>query len=168
VKFDDSEEEVSWVAGDIKRLIDAGVRPPGKFIVIAGRPKIREALKDQLHNLGLESCDLREDVALDSTRVKVSTVEGAKGHESPCIYICGVIEGIFPPQSYLGVDEERLHASRLYVAMTRATDRLVITWSVTDGRQMNRPSRFLSRMQNLFEEFRFRDGEIVKLMDYEE
>ncbi len=79
--------------------------------------------------------------------VTLSTVHGAKGGEAKVVFVVGVNEGRYPhakARTVAEVDEER---RVLYVALTRAIERLVIT-SVTmrDGRFCD-PSRFLTEMR---------------------
>jgi DNA helicase-2/ATP-dependent DNA helicase PcrA len=83
--------------------------------------------------------------------VSLMTVHTAKGLEFPVVFVAGLEEGIFPhaasTRDERGVEEER----RLcYVAMTRARDRLHLTWARERQRWGSRsyatPSRFLSEI----------------------
>ena len=163
IKFFYEDMEVEWLVSETKRLIEIGSASPGEILILSGSPKMRAKIMSSFEEKGLESCELREDVAIDSTRVKVSTIESAKGHESPYIFVAGLLEGIVPWHN-VDDDGERLHASRLYVAMTRARDELTMTWSTTgeDG-QDQIPSRYLNVIQNKCEEFAFRSGQLVSL-----
>ncbi|MCM1377333.1 MAG: UvrD-helicase domain-containing protein [Clostridium sp.] len=81
-------------------------------------------------------------------KVNLMTVHASKGLEFNNIFIVGVEEELFPSamsmDSELGVEEER---RLLYVAITRARKRCVITYSGTRFRNgqtvFSRPSRFL-------------------------
>ena len=161
IKFPHEDVEVEWIAAEIKRLTESGLASSGEIVVLAGLPRIRARIMRALKEKDIESCELREDVAIDSTRVKVSTIESAKGHESPCVFVAGLVEGIVP---WHNVDEdgERLHASRLYVAMTRARDELTMTWStIGESGQAQSPSRYLRAIQDKCEEAAFRSGHLV-------
>lgn len=166
VKFPTEEAEVAWVAKDVFReLADNGLQP-GEILLVSGSPRHREELRDALQRLGTPACDLREDVELDSSRVKISTIESAKGHECSVVYVAGVVEGSIP---YLPIDDEgeRINASRLYVAMSRARDRLCLTWSNfgSDGRP-NTPSRFLRQhLLGHVDEYVCRSGRLEQLID---
>lgn len=91
----------------------------------------------------------------DSERyVTLMTLHMAKGLEFPVVFLCGMEEGIFPHNRALldpaDIEEER----RLcYVGMTRAIDRLVLTYAkrrLTFGSAyMHPPSRFLGEMSGL-------------------
>jgi len=83
--------------------------------------------------------------------VSLMTVHTAKGLEFPVVFVAGLEEGIFPhaasTRDERGVEEER----RLcYVAMTRARDRLHLTFARERQRWGSRayatPSRFLSEI----------------------
>ena len=76
---------------------------------------------------------------------EIMTVHTAKGMEYPCVFLCGLNEGVFPSRKVLmpdDMDEERRLA---YVAMTRAKDRLYLSDSegVTNDGVFKYPSRFI-------------------------
>lgn len=165
IKNTDEQTEFSWIANDIKQHVDKGAISPGEVLVLASSYKIREGLRHVLQFAGLAVSDLREDIALDNGCVKISTIESAKGLESPFVYVAGLVEGVLPPHNDTSDDEEGLHASRLYVAMTRARDRLVMTWSIKnqDGRRCL-PSRYLAKIQSKCQELENRSG-VLKSLD---
>ena len=89
-----------------------------------------------------------DNAELDDDRVSLMTAHMAKGLEFPCVFLVGMEEGVFPHQASSrddsGVEEER----RLcYVGMTRAMERLTITYALERRRYGSRsfgsPSRFL-------------------------
>jgi DNA helicase-2/ATP-dependent DNA helicase PcrA len=82
-------------------------------------------------------------------KVNLMTIHQAKGLEFKCVIIPGLNEGILPhvnslEQTILNLEEER---RLMYVAMTRAMERLIITHR---KRQMGQPitvaSRFLKEL----------------------
>lgn len=96
--------------------------------------------------------------------VRVLTAHRAKGLEWRCVTVAGVNEGVWPPAgvraSLLGTErlgergvdppepvEVRLNEERrlLYVAMTRAKDRLLVTAVANEDVVGTTPSRFLNR-----------------------
>lgn len=92
---------------------------------------------------------LKSDEAHDS--VKFMTLHAAKGLEFPAVFLVGMEEGFCPHQLAAeepeGLEEER----RLcYVGMTRAMDRLTLTWSreryIFGTPQRRSPSPFLSEI----------------------
>jgi DNA helicase-2/ATP-dependent DNA helicase PcrA len=90
----------------------------------------------------LDEYDRRDEV------VSLMTAHSAKGLEYPVVYLSGMEEGIFPHAGALrddaGLEEER----RLcYVGMTRAMERLTLSWAAErlrfGSRTFGVPSRFL-------------------------
>jgi superfamily I DNA/RNA helicase len=75
------------------------------------------------------------------------TAHASKGLEFPVVFVIGMEEGTFPSsraKSRVAMEEER---RTCYVAMTRARERLVLTWSRLgpDGSVLE-PSRFLGEI----------------------
>ena len=99
----------------------------------------------------LEAGDKNEQGDVDA--VQLMTVHAAKGLEFPQVFIAGVEEGLFPHFSALkdergpGVSEER---RLMYVAITRAKQRLVITYCKSRMQygeyRRNEPSSFLDEI----------------------
>ena len=92
--------------------------------------------------------------ALGADVVRVMTIHAAKGLEFPCVYVPGVQEGIFPARKQYGSipalpalardgDEMAEERYLLYVAMTRARDRLVLTRAATKREKPVRRSPLL-------------------------
>lgn len=92
--------------------------------------------------------DFQEDVDAAGNRVTLCTVHAAKGLEWPCVVVVGLNEGDFPSSQALredgGVEEER---RLMYVAMTRARERLVLHFrrpeDQSENGKISEPSRFL-------------------------
>lgn len=83
------------------------------------------------------------DTAEEKDKVKLMTVHSAKGLEFPCVFLCGMNEGIFPSRkvrSLPGMEEERRLA---FVAVTRAQKRLYL--SEAEGRNLDGSPRYPSR-----------------------
>jgi DNA helicase-2/ATP-dependent DNA helicase PcrA len=84
------------------------------------------------------------------SRVTLMTLHSAKGLEFPVVFLTGLEEGVFPHarsmEDRAEVEEER----RLcYVGITRARQRLFLTWAVhrrAHGYEACEPSRFLREM----------------------
>ena len=92
------------------------------------------------HTAMFTNSDLEDDT---SDRVKLMTVHAAKGLEFPCVFLCGMNEGIFPSRKIRtlpGMEEERRLA---FVAMTRAEKRLYL--SAAAGRNFDGSPRYPSR-----------------------
>ena len=89
----------------------------------------------------------------ERARVTLMTLHSAKGLEFNLVFLVGMEEGLFPHKLSLdddaGIEEER----RLcYVGMTRARDRLVLSWARQrrmygrDSLEGSRRSRFLDEV----------------------
>jgi len=83
--------------------------------------------------------------------VKLMTIHAAKGLEFGCVFVGGVEETLFPNAMAINTREELEEERRLfYVAVTRAKDRLWITYAGSRYRfgqlVQNEPSRFLEEM----------------------
>lgn len=95
------------------------------------------------HYLAHVALFTNSDEADASDKVKLMTVHAAKGLEFPCVFLCGMSEGIFPSRKIkdlLGMEEERRLA---FVAMTRAEKRLFL--SGAQGRSFDGSPRYPSR-----------------------
>lgn len=85
------------------------------------------------------------DQGMERDKVKLMTVHAAKGLEFPCVFLCGMNEGVFPSRKVRtmeGMEEERRLA---FVACTRAERRLFLSdaeGTTLDGLPRY-PSRFL-------------------------
>ena len=84
-------------------------------------------------------------------QVQLLTIHAAKGLEWPTIFLCGLEQGLFPLRPALSSEEELEEERRLmYVAITRAKERLYLLWSkerTRFGRPVrNKPSQFLTEM----------------------
>lgn len=117
-----------------------------------------DALQDFLADLALEPPRDSVDKALvaevdEEEFLVLSTIHSAKGLEWHSVFIISALEGRFPSFSSLknvaDLEEER---RLLYVAMTRASDNLAISypsqiWDPATGTLLARPSRFLEELK---------------------
>jgi DNA helicase-2/ATP-dependent DNA helicase PcrA len=106
---------------------------------------------------GLTLTDFLADVALVSDVDNLSdeinaptllTLHSAKGLEFPIVFVTGLEEGVLPHSRSLDDTEQMAEERRLmYVGLTRAEDRLVLTYAFRRARYGNSepsaPSRFL-------------------------
>ncbi len=98
-----------------------------------------------------------QDSLENSETVKIMTVHAAKGLEFPVVFIAGVEEGIFPSGKAFE-DIEQLEEERrlFYVAITRAMEKVYITYSKTRHSFGNKPvetkaSRFIKDIRDELE-----------------
>jgi DNA helicase-2/ATP-dependent DNA helicase PcrA len=99
-------------------------------------------LDDYLLNIALQ--DVPGNV--DTLGVKLMTMHSAKGLEFPYVFVTGMEENVCPWYRSDVVEERRL----AYVAMTRAKDRLYLTWAQSRygfRAWQSRASRFIEEAQ---------------------
>ncbi len=105
-------------------------------------------LPDYLQQISLSS---DTDEINDGNYVTVATIHSVKGLEFPCVFICGLEEGIMPTsraeEEDGGVEEER---RLMYVAITRAEKQLYLTRSKSrylyGHKELTTPSRFVKEL----------------------
>ncbi len=112
-------------------------------------------LKDKSLGSYLQQITLLTDVDNDkdanADAIKLMTVHAAKGLEFKCVFVVGMEENLFPASMALfdreGLEEER---RLFYVAVTRAKERLWVTYSGSRYRfgslVQNDPSRFIQEI----------------------
>ena len=95
------------------------------------------------HYLARAALFTNADTAEQGDRVKLMTVHAAKGLEFPCVFLCGMNEGVFPSRKVRtrqAMEEERRLA---FVAVTRAEKELYL--SEAEGRNFDGSPRYPSR-----------------------
>ncbi|MTV47737.1 AAA family ATPase [Heliobacillus mobilis] len=70
--------------------------------------------------------DIQEQLMDKQDAVKIMTVHASKGLEFPTVFVAGLAQGVFPSKKTSDPEEER---RLFYVAVTRARDRLFLSWS---------------------------------------
>ena len=122
------------------------------------------------HYLGHVALFTNTDSLDSKGKVKLMTVHAAKGLEFPCVFLCGMNEGIFPSRKVRtqeAMEEERRLA---FVAATRAEKRLYLTRAESrnfDGSPQY-PSRFILDIDRQLIQFTKepREGLIKEAEDY--
>ncbi|MDE6104883.1 MAG: hypothetical protein K2G38_04300, partial [Clostridia bacterium] len=87
----------------------------------------------------------------DGDYVTIATIHSVKGLEFPCVFICGLEDGIMPSSRTDSIGREAEEERRLmYVAITRAEKNLYLTRSKSrylyGHRDLTRPSRFIAEL----------------------
>ena len=79
--------------------------------------------------------------------VQIMSIHSAKGLEFPIVFLVGMAEGIFPSNRSI-VDPVQLEEERrlCFVALTRAQEKLFVTYPKKRFRRYQEPSRFLYEM----------------------
>ena len=104
--------------------------------------KEKVLLSDYLNNVALITSADRND---KTDCVKMMTIHTAKGLEFKNVFVCQLNEGIFPSSQTNTLEEMEEERRLLYVAMTRAEERLVLTDCEmnSSGQMQLAPSRFI-------------------------
>jgi len=129
--FPDAVAERAFVAEEIKKLLAAG-RPPCEVLVLHARRDAASACVARLRRSGIPATAVKATgLIFDPPTVNVCTFHSAKGLEFPIVF-CSMTD-LFPDsRSFAGEDaaqQAQAEAARLlYVGMTRARDRLVVTY----------------------------------------
>lgn len=97
----------------------------------------------------LQSISLYSDTDEESNGgITISTVHSAKGLEFKTVFIVGAEEGIFPSSAKDDPEDIEEERRLMYVAVTRAMEQLIITYTESRFRfnqiTVNKPSRFLT------------------------
>ena len=98
-------------------------------------------IKEYLEFVDLIIQSQKKDEEFDA--VRIMTIHRSKGLESPVVFVAGLAEGVLPHARAEDVEEER----RLcYVALTRAIDRLYVSYMLLRFNKPLAPSPFLTEM----------------------
>ncbi len=120
--------ELTAVAEAVQALVASG-HAPGQICIISASRMMRDDIVEILQKLSVEVAELKSDVDYESSRVKLSTIESAKGHEFETVFIVGLVEGVI--STHADPDGHARDAARLYVAMTRARESLCLSYAPT-------------------------------------
>ena len=157
-EFDETHDDVAETLESLRQLREAGaIDADGNPGAAASEPAPAASLPDVAAEklpAFMEWLALRSDLdtlAGQSSAVTLMTVHSAKGLEFPVVFVAGMEEGLFPHRAHEGdpasIEEERRLA---YVAITRAEERLYLTYAVTrrmfGSVQTNPRSRFLNEI----------------------
>ncbi len=131
---DSPNDEILRTAGEIKSLLNAGI--PGRDILVVYADGIRQqSLTDVFEQaLGKKCYWLMTSKAKDNEQaVRLCPLGAATGLESPIVFLLG-LQGLLDKESALELtNDERAelveeNTRKIYMAMTRAGQKLAITW----------------------------------------
>ena len=155
VSLDDNPGEVVRLAVeyfDFRKLTDDGTpsgdERMGNLEVMVANAGEYGSLEEFLADASLMSS---ADESAGQNAVTLMTMHSAKGLEFPVVFIVGLEEGLFPSSRCTEGEAELEEERRLmYVAMTRAMQRLFLTYAGSrysyGARSYNMPSRFLMEL----------------------
>lgn len=129
------------------------------FAPIAGIEKLLEEAA-----LGTDQDELAED----RDAVRLMTIHAAKGLEFPHVFVTGLEEGLFPHERLDERADEEEERRLFYVALTRARQRLYLTYAgsrtIFGSRQANIPSQFITDIDEEFLEADERPEESARVI----
>ena len=161
LKKDGTPEGVSKVE-NIEELLN------GIHDFVEGQKEISDAtgsLSEFMEDIALAT-DFDNDKNDDVDRVYLMTVHLSKGLEFPIVYIVGLEEDLFPSALSLNTRSELEEERRLfYVALTRAMEKAVITYTLSRyrwGKLVDaEPSRFIEEMDKKCLDFKIPTSDYV-------
>jgi len=112
--------------GNLQELVNAVKEFEDKVLKEGGTPNLYKYLEEVALASQVDALNT------DTHAVTLMTVHLAKGLEFPVAFLTGLEDGLFPINSANSSDEHMEEERRLaYVGMTRAKDRLFLTWANT-------------------------------------
>jgi len=156
---DDDRERLE----NLKELVSIA----GRYSHLPGEEAAEKMLEDAALMSDQDSMSKSEGVQ----PVRLMTVHSAKGLEFENVFIVGLEEGLFPHTGFGdgGPEKEEEERRLFYVAITRAKEKLFLSYSVSrtvfGSKQLNTPSRFLSDIPErlMKAEERERKGKIIEI-----
>ena len=130
----DEAPEITTVAAFIKEALAAGIAPR-EIGVFARAPEMLNRARAAVHSAGAEALELSDRTDDPGERVSIGTMHLAKGLEFKAVAVMACDEDALPLRSRIdaAADEAELEdiydteRQLLYVAATRARDRLLVT-----------------------------------------
>lgn len=141
IRCDNLNDEARMIADDIQSLLEMG-QYPGQICIIGPSFKAREEMSRVLKDKCISFVELKQDINFEGNDIKISTIESAKGHEFSAVYIMDLMEGVLPLSISISHEDIIKDASRFYVAMTRAREKLIMSYNLNGT-----ASRFLKDVQ---------------------
>jgi len=147
------QDEITRVINEIERLVDMGV-PLQHILVIHANWQGRNQVIERLNRI------IGSGAAIDATQVtrgdqiRVSTLNASTGLESPIVFLAGSHELYEQEQSLRISDDERVELTRdntrkLYMAITRAGQRLIITYVGDIPSELKQPAKSVAEIQDI-------------------
>lgn len=146
VQLTSRQDELTRVINEIRQLVSSGIPFEHILVIHAGSDNMPSMFRRYQRDLGVNRVsDPRQ--SWQSGSLRLCPLNGATGLESPIVFITGIQELYEREQSARLSDDERLelirdNTRRLYMAITRAGQRLILTYP---GRL---PTGLLEMVQN--------------------
>ena len=133
--FDSEEEEISWVANQVKHLVEIDCVPPEEILVLhMNNNKVKyylSAARSALEDIGISVFYYEDEKNVFSRTgaVTLQTLRRAKGHEAGFVFVMGMDHAEGPHNNYK-LTQLRNTA---FMAMTRTNGYLTVTASGSRG-----------------------------------
>ena len=132
--FDDLEEEAEAVGAWIAGLVKDGVQPHKIGVFVRSTRELRRA-RAAVKRAGVASSEMNDRIEVTADRVSIGTMHLAKGLEFRAVVVMACDDDVIPLQERIEsvadeADLEDVYNTErhlLYVACTRARDRLLVT-----------------------------------------
>ncbi|HAL39999.1 MAG TPA: hypothetical protein DCP03_18605 [Polaromonas sp.] len=131
--FSSEEKEIAGVGAWLKACCGEDVRPAEIAVLVRSEEQLDRA-RQAVKAAGLDSCVLDDKVRPEETKVSICTMHLAKGLEFRSVVVMACDDEVVPLQSRIqhidGADLKEVYNTErhlLYVACTRARDRLLVT-----------------------------------------
>lgn len=131
--FDGKDEELGYIVQLLKDWLAEGL-PAEHICVTARTTNLVSCYLETLQAAGLPTCQLTGDGPVDGNGIRLATMHRMKGLEFPRVLIAGISRDTLPlhigkefPDEASRMDFEQGERCLLYVAATRARDRLVVS-----------------------------------------
>jgi superfamily I DNA/RNA helicase len=132
--FDSTEEETQAVGEWIAARVEQGVQPHEIGVFVRSNRELRRA-RNVVKEVGVPAVELSDKIEITPGKVSIGTMHLAKGLEFRAVAVMACDDEIIPSQERIenvadDADLEEVYDSErhlLYVACTRARDRLLVT-----------------------------------------
>jgi len=140
-----------WYSGYIRQLYDNWTNRTDDLDSLVGFATKFTDIAEMLSQLVLLNSETSSrSINPDDDAVRLSTVHQAKGLEYPVVFVIGLADGAFPLQRAIEAGDVEEERRLFYVAVTRAQDKLYLTYPtvvmIRGGRMPARPSQFLREL----------------------
>ena len=146
--FSSPEQEIDWVAGEIARLKEQGLKDRDFAILYRWRNPYESLIKQKFSSIISEVT--RDPETYFGPLMKMTTFDSAKGLEFKVVFVVGVTDAWMVPKDDFSLEGPALEdylareRSRLFVAMTRARDLLYLSYA------RGQLSRFLQKVPSSY------------------
>ena len=147
------QDEITRVINEIKQLVDMGV-PLQHILVIHANWQGREQVLARLVQTIGPGAAIDARYVTRGGQIRVSTLNASTGLECPIVFLAGIHELYEQEQSFRISDDERIELIRdntrkLYMAITRAGQRLIITFVGDIPDELKQPNMSIAEVHDV-------------------